>query len=101
MTLLARWLAAPGIAQLVSGTGHAHAVASGVADIPVSRHFSGATFVGQATFLCFTGATSDRPTGAMLNQITEMQDTTLGKYIWLKPGSNAAPVWLDSTGASV
>ena len=56
----------------------------------------------QAHRLMITGATSDRPgnTGAVSWPPAVMYDTTLGKPIFLVPGSNPAS-WIDITGASV
>jgi hypothetical protein len=56
----------------------------------------------QATRLMIVGATADRPVnaGRVGWPPAEMYDTTLGKPIFLVPGSNPAS-WVDITGSAV
>jgi hypothetical protein len=56
----------------------------------------------QATRLMIIGATADRPlnAGRIGWPPTEMYDTSLGKPIFLVPGSNPAS-WVDISGSAV
>jgi hypothetical protein len=103
MALVQRWYVPGSITQLVTNSGHAYTVSSSTCDIPAADALTGCTFVGQAQFLTWVGATSDRPVmtvNGLSFPVSDMYDSTLAKQIHLKAGSNPA-VWLDQVGASV
>jgi hypothetical protein len=99
MTLAIRFYSA--VAKTLSANGRTYSVtAGGTVDVPYSDGL--AIQSDQATRLMITGATSDRPgnTGAIGWPPTSMYDSSLGKPIFLVPGSNPAS-WVDISGASV
>jgi hypothetical protein len=81
--------------------GRSYPVAGATVDVPYAD--GAAIGPDQATFLMFVGATADRPVnipGVANWPPLMMQDTTLGKPIFLVRGSNPAS-WTDITGAAV
>jgi hypothetical protein len=103
MTLNARWLVNAGITTLTTNSGHTYAVSSGTCDIPASDSYGGNTFVGQAQFLTFIGATTDRPvvtSTGLTPPVSSLYDSTLARQVYYKIGTGPA-IWVDQTGASV
>ena len=101
MTLAIRFIPNAGRSIIYAASGRAYQSTGATVDIP----FPDADTIhpDQATRLMIVGATADRPVsipGRINWPPREMYDTTLGRPIFLIPGSNPAR-WVDITGTAV
>jgi hypothetical protein len=100
MTLAIRFIPNAG-RSIIYANGRACQSTGATVDIPFPD--ADAIHPDQATRLMIVGATADRPVN-ILGRINwpprEMYDITLGRPIFLVPGSNPAR-WVDITGTAV
>jgi hypothetical protein len=101
MTLAIRFIPNAGRAIIYAASGRTYQSTGATVDVP----FPDADTIhpDQATRLMVVGATADRPVnipGRINWPPREMYDITLGRPIFLVPGSNPAR-WVDITGTAV
>ena len=101
MTLAIRFIPNAGRSIIYATSGRTYPTTGATVDIPFPD--ADAIHPDQATRLMIVGTTADRPVnipGRINWPPREMYDTTLGRPIFLVPGSNVAR-WVEITGTAV